>query len=155
MKLYFVRHTTAADVAPDDAHRPLTRQGEEEARRVGAALANLGVQPTRIFSSPLLRARQTAGIIAEELKFAGQIEPVAELNNDTPTAKLLAVLPARGELILVGHMPSLAQHVAALTAAANPDELAFSKGSVAFVELSGNTGKLHWLKHLRQLLPPN
>ena len=99
MKLYFVRHTSAADNAPSDAQRPLTRHGEEEARLVGAALAGMNVQPARMFSSPLLRARQTAGIIGQQLKFAGNIESIEELNNGASTSDLLRVLPAGGDII--------------------------------------------------------
>ncbi len=155
MKLYFVRHTSAADNAPSDAQRPLTRQGEEEARIVGAALAGLNVRPERIFSSPLLRARQTAAIIGLELKFAGTTEAIEELNNGESTPSLLRVLPAVSEVVLVGHMPSLADHIAALTGAPACVDLAFGKGSVACVELQDASGNIQWLKHLQQFTPAN
>ena len=45
MKLYFFRHASASDVAPSDAERKLTKEGKEEARIAGAALAELGVKP--------------------------------------------------------------------------------------------------------------
>ena len=108
MNLYFVRHTTAADYSANDAQRALTRQGEDEARRVGIALAGFEVQPSRIFSSPMLRAQQTAGIIGRELKFAGAVETLEELTNGRTTPSLLEALPVvGGEVVLVGHMPSL------------------------------------------------
>ena len=153
MKLYFVRHTSAADNAPSDAQRPLTRQGQEEARLVGAALAGLSVQPERVFSSPLLRARQTAAIIARELKFAGPTEAIEELNNGESTPFLLRALPAVSEIILVGHMPSLAEHVATMIGTPPFPGLTFGKGSVACVELRDSSGNLQWLKHLSQLAP--
>ena len=156
MKLYFVRHTTPADSAVSDAKRPLTPQGEEEARVVGAALASMNIQPTRILSSPLLRACQTAAIIGRELKFAGTTKPIDELTNGSPTASLLlAIHPvvADGEVILVGHMPSLAEHVAELTNGRGSSDFAFGKGSVACIELpqsNSSRGKLQWFKHLPQ-----
>jgi phosphohistidine phosphatase len=153
MKLYFVRHTTAADVAPSDAQRPLTRQGEEEARIVGAALAGLSVRPGRIFSSPLLRARQTAAIIGKELKFASTTEAIEELNNGESTPSLLRALPVVSEIVLVGHMPSLAEHIAEMIGTPPSTGLALGKGSVACVELRGASGNLQWLKHLQQLAP--
>ena len=146
MKLYFARHTSAADIAPSDVQRPLTRQGEDEARIVGKALAGLGIRPTRVFSSPLLRARQTAALIAGETGFAGSVELIEELANGSSTPALLKALPAGGELVLVGHMPSLADHVAKLTKQAASD-VAFGKGSVACVE----SGRLVWLKHLPEM----
>ena len=152
MKLYFVRHTTAADYLANDAQRPLTRQGEDEARHVGIALAGFGVQPSRIFSSPMLRAQQTAGIIGRELKFAGAIETLEELTNGRTTPSLLEALPVvGGEVVLVGHMPSLAEHLAAILDKPNSNEFAFGKGSVACVELEspdGTGGKLLFFKHL-------
>ncbi len=156
MKLYFVRHTTPTDSAVSNAKRPLTPQGEEEAHVVGAALASMNVQPTRILSSPLLRACQTAAIIGRELKFAGTTDPIDELANGSPTALLLRVIhpvAAGGEVILVGHMPSLAEHVAELTNAHGSADFAFGKGSVACIELQGSNsshGKLQWFKHLSQ-----
>jgi len=69
MKLYLLRHATAVDVALSDAERELTREGREEARIAGAALAELGVKVSHILTSPLVRARQTAEIVAKVLKF--------------------------------------------------------------------------------------
>lgn len=65
MKLYLLRHGTASDLASSDAERELTREGEEEAQIAGSALAELGVKPSHILSSPLARARQTAEIAAQ------------------------------------------------------------------------------------------
>jgi phosphohistidine phosphatase len=69
MKLYLLRHATAADMAPSDAKRELTHEGREEARIAGEALAKLGVRPSHVLSSPLTRARQTAEIAAKALSF--------------------------------------------------------------------------------------
>jgi hypothetical protein len=92
MKLYLVRHATASDIATSDAERELTREGGEEARIVGAALAELGVKPSRVWSSPLVRARQTAEIVAQITKFRGEVELLDELTNGTSTPALLKVL---------------------------------------------------------------
>ena len=156
MKLYLVRHTTAVDNASSDAARALTMTGEAEARLVGQALAKLGVRPTHIFASPLVRAQQTAGLIAEQLGMAGKVATLDELENYLPTTALLKALPAEpeGVMILVGHMPSLSDHVAALTGLDPHANLAFSKGGVALVEMPEpkiGTGQLVWQKQLREL----
>jgi phosphohistidine phosphatase len=160
MKLYLVRHASASDVAASDEERELTREGREEARIVGVALAELGVKPASILSSPLARARQTAGIIAHELKFSGECATLDELSNGSTTPVLLKALrpyASVGEIVLVGHMPSLSQHLAALIGGGKADGLPLGKGSVACVELdhlSPGAGQLRWLmrqKHLRQL----
>src|SRR5258708_14959043 len=133
MKLYLLRHATAVDVAPSDAERDLTREGREEARIAGAALAELGVRLSHILSSPLLRARQTAEIAAKALKFPGNVEFLEELaNNATTTALLKALKPfaPAGEILLVGHMPTLSEHLAALIGAESAQSFPLGKASV-------------------------
>jgi len=157
MKLYFLRHASAADVAPSDAERKLTKEGEEESRIAGAALAELGVKPTRIFSSPLVRARQTVEIVAKELEFSGHLVTIEELLNDTPTQLLLKALKSHGaanELLLVGHMPSLSEHIAALIDSPSAGGFPLGKGSIACVELDhlrAGSGQLRWLMRQKQL----
>jgi phosphohistidine phosphatase len=156
MRLYFLRHASAADVAPSDAERKLTKEGEAEACIAGRALAKLGVDPTRVFSSPLVRARQTVEIVARELKFSGHLVVLKELLNDAPTPALLKALKSYGDaqdLLLVGHMPSLAEHIATLIEA-RAESLPLGKGSIACVELEHwriGTGQLRWLMRQKQL----
>jgi phosphohistidine phosphatase len=157
MKLYLLRHASASDVAPSDAARELTREGREEARIAGAALAELGVKPSHILSSPLLRACQTAEIAAEALKFPGHVDPLDELANSASTPSLLKALrpyASAGEILLVGHMPSLAEHLAAMIGADNAQAFPMGKASVACVELEqlrAGTAQLRWLMRQKQL----
>jgi len=137
MKLHFVRHATPSDTAGSDFARTLTPFGEEEARVVGVALLKLGVRPDHILTSPLVRARQTAEIIARALVFGGEIEPIDELKNGPSTQSLLRLLNSYAEareIILVGHMPSLAEHIAAMTGSGSAKEYPLGKGSVACIE---------------------
>jgi phosphohistidine phosphatase len=157
MKLYFLRHATAEDIAASDAKRQLTKVGHEEARVAGAALAKLEITPDHILTSPLLRAQQTAAIAAKAMKFDGEVEILEELENGSTTAQLLRALRPYKEanhIVLVGHMPSLSDHIAELINADNPEGLALGKGSIACVELdqlrSGNAS-LRWLMRQKQL----
>jgi phosphohistidine phosphatase len=155
MKLYFVRHATASDLASSDAARELTKEGYEEARVAGKGLAKLGAKPSRIFCSPLLRARQTAEVLGVEL--GTKVEVLDELRNDTASSRLFKAIKAAGatkEIVLVGHMPSLADHVAHLIGAGNGDGLAFGKASVALVEineLKAGGGELRLFLRQKQL----
>ena len=157
MKLYFLRHTTAADIASNDASRALTAVGQEEARRAGTGLAMLGATPSVILASPLLRARQTAEIAARAMGFAGAIGTLDELASESTTADLIRALKPHAtskEILLVGHMPSLAGHVATLIGVESAEEYSFGKGSVACVELDelrAGAGRLLWQKRLEQL----
>ena len=82
---------------------------------------------------------------------------IDELRNDTP---MLALLPAlephadANEILLVGHMPSLSEHIAALIDAKSADGLPLGKGGVACVELEelrAGAGSLRWLMRQKQL----
>ena len=158
MKLCFLRHTTAVDIAPSDAARALTPVGEKEAHISGTGLAALGLAPTVILSSPLLRARQTAQIVARVLR-APSPSVFAELANDHSTAELLRALQpyhTANQILLVGHMPSLAEHVTKLIGATFVD--GFGKGSAAMVELPElrlGVGQLLWRKRFDELLAEN
>ena len=69
MKLYVMRHGPAEDFAPSgrDGDRALTTSGRERVRAVAKLLATEGEAPRMIVSSPLVRAMQTAEIVAAEL----------------------------------------------------------------------------------------
>ena len=157
MRLYFLRHATATDVASSDEERELTQEGREEARAAGAALAKLGAKPSHILSSPLVRARQTAQIAAKALKFSKDIELADELENGISTAALLKALQSYasdGSVLLVGHMPSLSEHLAALIGSEDAQNLPMGKGSVACVEIEPlrvGAGQLRWLMRQKQL----
>lgn len=156
MKLCFLRHTTAVDAATSDAMRALTPVGEKEAQIAGTGLAALGVVPAVILASPLLRARQTAEVAAQAMNFTGVIIKLNELANDHSTTELLRALqPYRtaSEILLVGHMPSLADHITELTGVAFVS--GFGKGSATMVELPElrtGVGRLLWYKNLGELL---
>ena len=157
MKLYLLRHATAVDTAPSDAKRELTHEGKEEAQIVGAALAELGVKLSYIASSPLVRARQTAEIVAQVLKFPDTIEFLDELQSNSTTAVLLKALrpfACAGEVLVVGHMPALSEYLAALIGVDSAQAFALGKGSVACIELEHlriGTGQLRWLMRQKQL----
>jgi phosphohistidine phosphatase len=157
VKLYLIRHATASDIAPSDAERELTKEGREESRILGVALLKAGTKPEQILSSPLARARQTAEIIARELNFQNEVAIFDELCNGCSLANLLRAVktfePVR-EVILVGHNPSLTEHLAELIGSDNPVALSMGKGSVACVELAAlrpGQGELRWFLRQKQL----
>ena len=138
MKIYLLRHATASERAGTDAERELTNEGEQEAQIAGAALLALGIRPGHVLSSPLVRAQQTARIVAKGLGFTDGLEILDELLNDVRTDELLKALKPYGsanELLLVGHMPSLADHLAECIGARNSGGLGLGKGAVACIEM--------------------
>src|SRR5438093_12133138 len=66
-ELYLVRHGLAeerGELWPDDSKRPLTEKGMSRMRKATRGLARLGVSLDVVLTSPLVRARQTAEIVA-------------------------------------------------------------------------------------------
>lgn len=60
-----MRHAEAADFAPglNDADRPLTRRGQDQARRVADELADQGVRIDQVLCSSAVRTRQTLELL--------------------------------------------------------------------------------------------
>ena len=82
MNLYILRHGVATDPAAHefakDADRPLTPEGKRKLRQVAEAMEALELSFDLILSSPYLRARQTAEVIAAALRSArGWSSPTA------------------------------------------------------------------------------
>src|SRR5262245_48524924 len=75
MDLFLIRHAKAVDGSRygDDSERPLDADGRRAALDVGAALARHGVQLDVIASSPLVRAVETAELVAVSVGYAGQL----------------------------------------------------------------------------------
>ena len=111
MRVFLVRHAEAAPGEPDELRR-LTSAGRDAARAVGERLAEQ--KPTAVVSSPLLRARETADLIARACKLEATTDDrlapgaTAETLGDT----------ARGKgdtVIAVGHQPDCSEIVLELT----------------------------------------
>lgn len=118
MWLYLVRHGDAfpsADWAGDDAARPLTEEGRAEVQAAARGLARLDLKAEAIFTSPRLRAEQTAHLIAEELRLPLSTRDILGAGFDVHGLATLLdeVASARG-VMLVGHEPDLSELAGAL-----------------------------------------
>lgn len=127
--IWLLRHAEAADGSPD-AERELTKKGEEQARNAGRALRVLGVEPEVCFTSPKLRAADTAKIACEPLGVEYRLEPKLAGGPFDPEA-LAAGL---SDVLLVGHDPDCSMAVHAATGA----QVRMKKGGLAGIE----TGEL-------------
>ena len=135
MKLYFLRHAEAVD-GPDDADRPLAARGKKNAREVGRFLQRAVIEFDAAYSSPLMRAKQTAEIVLEACGSA-ELEIADALLNATSPAQFeewLKNLPEAKHVLLVGHAPSLAERVRQLLGIANTETLKLPKGGLACLE---------------------
>ncbi|MCC6750070.1 MAG: histidine phosphatase family protein [Deltaproteobacteria bacterium] len=110
MHVTLVRHGRAApELAPlGDAGRVLTVDGRAQVRETGEALARLGASPSEIWSSPLVRAVQTAELLAAATGYTGEIRVQSELLPYGSAGALLdamRLLSTETELLLAGHEP--------------------------------------------------
>lgn len=112
MQVFLIRHAEAVaeTTALADPHRHLTADGRQQARALGDRLRWHDCLPTHIWSSPLVRAVQTAELIAANLHTAVAIDVIAGLVPDAPPGALLDALRALGGeaiVVMVGHEPVL------------------------------------------------
>jgi phosphohistidine phosphatase len=148
-QLWLLRHGEAEphDARPD-ADRRLTDRGREQSRVAGRALAAMKVQMQLAFTSPKVRARDTAVLACEVLG----IEPMdhAALFAGFDVADALELLGAAGpdqRVLVVGHEPDFSQVVHDLTGA----RIDLKKGGIAAVRMDGTHGELIALLRPREL----
>jgi len=123
--IWFLRHGEAEDGSPD-AERKLTEKGRRQSRNAGCALAALGARPEMCFTSPKLRAADTARLACESLGAEVNLEPVLAGGPFDPE-QLAAGFE---EVLLVGHDPDFSMAVHDMTGA----QVRMKKGGVAGVE---------------------
>jgi phosphohistidine phosphatase SixA len=152
LELYLLRHAHAGNPAEwngDDAARPLSPKGRRQARALGKFLAERGFGPDSIVSSPKVRARHTADIVADAIGIAVAVDE--RLAGPLDLDVLGAVIAAAGgdQIVLVGHDPDFSDLLATLCGAA---DMPMRKGAVARIDLAlplePGVGTLRWL------LPP-
>ena len=156
-ELYLVRHAIAAERGsewPDDNKRPLTERGISRFKEVVKGLRHLDVAVDEIFTSPLVRARQTADLLAAGLDGKPPVKVLDALapgHSFTSFMSQLAKVAKRRRVALVGHEPDLGELAAHLIGAGRA--LAFKKGGVCRIDIgslsSRRAGSLIWF------FPPN
>jgi phosphohistidine phosphatase len=149
MFLHLLRHAHAGDAsswAGPDATRPLTDKGRSQSERLGRFLAVLGFETEAIVTSPLVRALQTAEIVADLLGTTIAVDD--RLGGGTTVDDVEAILRDHGSPtrpVLVGHDPDMTELVSILSGA----DVQMRKGSFARIEIDARlqqgTGTLRWL----------
>ena len=161
-ELYLIRHGVAeerGEAWPDDAKRPLTERGMSRVRKAARGLARLGVSIDVVLTSPLVRARQTAELIADGFDSR---PPLVTSEALAPGGSYQAVLAdlekhaRRGRIALVGHEPGIGELAARLIGTRHPVE--FKKGAICRIDVEtmppAGPGNLRWFltpKILRSL----
>lgn len=160
MDICLMRHGIAADLGgkiKSDAERPLTSEGiaaiEEEAR----GIRKLDLQFDAILTSPLVRARQTAEIVAEFLHAEDRLEICDALGIPASmpgVIKRLRDYEMTSGVLLVGHQPDIGRLAGHLI---GQDKLwlPFKKGGVCRVEVErlhpNPYGEIRWFLTPKQV----
>ena len=152
MRVLVIRHAKAVPHGSgvSDAERALTSEGERRFRAAAKELAQLVPRPDALLTSPLLRARQTAALVAAAW---GDIEPVPEaaLASESVAGILAAIdlYPRGATVALVGHEPTVSALVAELVGVRTGEAVAFEPGAAALIEITSvarRRGRLVWFR---------
>lgn len=164
MDLLLLRHAIAVDFGTsevsEDSERYLTKEGEKKMRRIAGAMRALGLHIDLILTSPFLRARQTAHIVAEEFGLEKSLESTSFLEPGQSLEKLVSLVQRRtkhaGSIVLVGHEPALSMLISVLIGGNTTVSIALKKGGLCRLQADafhyGRCATLQWLLTPRQLL---
>lgn len=137
MLLHLLRHAEAEPHRLDDLSRCLTEKGFKQARRIGCFMKEQCLRPEIILTSPVVRARETAEIVAKllgkppltEVSWAAcGMNPELALTELSGYAKLDSVM-------IVGHEPDLSCLSASLIGLERSESIQVSKASLLGVNL--------------------
>jgi len=136
MRLYLMQHALAYS-AEEDAERPLNPDGVKQAKQSARGIKRLGLVFDLIMTSPKRRAKQTAALVAEEVRYpySDIMTTEALLPGRTP-AELLELLQKEStdsRILIVGHLP----HLALLADTLSGGDLAFENAGLTCLEMSG------------------
>lgn len=140
--LVVLRHAKAANPSGlADRERPLSADGEHDARRVGEALAAQGLRPDLVLCSPSVRTRQTANLALPGADVL--FEPaIYEAYPDELLTLIRRSDPRVRTLVLVGHNPGVHELVRQLTEDEDDGDAGFPPGAFAVIEVDGEWTEL-------------
>jgi phosphohistidine phosphatase len=140
MNLYIVRHAIAVQPGTpgydDDSQRPLTDTGRKKMKKIVKGIHQLDIEFDVILSSPYVRARDTAKILAKE--FDGK-DKIAFSDNLIPPGNFETLVKEIHEkynvnnLALVGHEPMLSSLISWLTTGNTDMRVALKKGGIVYL----------------------
>ena len=156
MNLYIVRHAIAVERGTpgyeDDSARPLTENGRKKMKKIARGLNRLGIELDVILTSPYVRARDTAKILAERFD---RMDQVFFSDNLIPPGNFEALVFEIHEkydlanVALVGHEPMLSSLISWLTTGDTDVRITLKKGGVAYLKsdtlYQDGRASLEWL----------
>jgi phosphohistidine phosphatase len=159
VNLYIMRHAEAEEEASgSDEARPLTVRGRERTRDAAGGMRALGLRFDAILTSSLLRAVETAELVADEYAKNPPPQVLPALSPGVPPREALAALnqfARHGEVLAIGHEPQLSGLVALLLTANGAVAIRLRKGACVALTvpktLEPGAAELRWMLTQRQL----
>ena len=155
-----MRHAEAEEqaISGGDEARSLTARGRDRTRGAARGLRALGIRFDAILTSPLLRAAQTAELVADEYANNPPPQVLPALSPDiAPREAIAALAPSarQGSVLAVGHEPQLGKLVALLLNSNGAVAIRFKKGACVALALpetaEPRAAELRWMLTQRQL----
>jgi phosphohistidine phosphatase len=163
MNLYLLRHAIAVDPGAlrgeSDAERPLSPEGKKKMRNIARGMKALDLSFDLILSSPYVRARETAEIVAREFGIESVLEFTPRLEVGGDPAALVAEVAAKGkdlaDVLLVGHEPQLSKLISHLLSGNSGLSVTMKKGGLCKLDVPrlryARSASLEWLLTPSQL----
>ena len=155
MQIWIVRHGLALDIGQSgitrDSDRPLSKEGRTKTREVAEGLLAMKCIPDAVASSPLVRAQQTAEIIAGVLCPGIAMETADVLAPGHSPVEVIDWLSSQtvASIMLVGHLPGVSQLASMLVAGMPEGDIEFKKAGVCSIltarKIVAGQGTLEWL----------
>jgi len=162
MELYFLRHGIAVEKGTSgfarDSERPLTDEGIQKMRKIAKAMKELDLSFDLILSSPFIRAKQTAEIVANELDITEVLRFSMNLAVGGDPAMLIKEIKSDNsqKILLVGHEPYLSNAISMLISGHDDVAILMKKGGLCKLTVDslrfGKCATLEWLIGPRQIL---
>lgn len=154
-EFYIMRHgiavTRGSAGFSDDTKRPLTPEGKQKMRQIAEGLTRLGFDVDWIVTSPLVRAVETAEIVAKALASNVPVDFSDALRPGGSAEALISHLAKhrnRKRVLVVGHEPDLSEMAARLVGAGRHANFAFKKGGCCLITFDEfppkSPGRLVW-----------
>jgi phosphohistidine phosphatase len=160
MNLYIMRHAEAEDEAESggDEARSLTARGRKRTRDAAGGLGALGLRFDAILTSPLLRAAETAELVADEYANNPPPQVLPALSPQVSPPEALAALTRfarHNNVLVVGHEPQLSKLAALLLTSDGTVAIRLKKGACVALDLpeaiEPGAAELRWMLTQRQL----